>query len=175
MVTCLDETRHGLEDGDFVTFTEVKGMEQLNGCEPRKVTVKGQLRSFVILLQLIIRPIHFQHRQHERPRSICIWWTVYAGQDAQDLAIRKRDERLQREADQQKSLKESLTSPEHFITDYAKFDRPATLHVGFQALSAFYEKENRLPKPRNAADADAVILLAKSIGGDEELDEKVVR
>jgi len=45
MVTCLDETRHGLEDGDFVTFTEVKGMEQLNGCEPRKVTVKGQSRS----------------------------------------------------------------------------------------------------------------------------------
>jgi len=37
----LDETRHGLEDGDFVTFTEVKGMEALNGCEPRKVTVKG--------------------------------------------------------------------------------------------------------------------------------------
>lgn len=42
MVTCLDETRHGLEDGDFVTFTEVKGMEKLNGCEPRKVTVKGK-------------------------------------------------------------------------------------------------------------------------------------
>lgn len=42
-MTCLDETRHGLEDGDFVTFTEVKGMEQLNGCEPRKVTVKGEL------------------------------------------------------------------------------------------------------------------------------------
>jgi ubiquitin-activating enzyme E1 len=40
-VTCLDETRHGLEDGDFVTFTEVQGMEELNGCKPRKVTVKG--------------------------------------------------------------------------------------------------------------------------------------
>jgi ubiquitin-activating enzyme E1 len=40
-VTCLDETRHGLEDGDFVTFSEVKGMTELNGCEPRKVTVKG--------------------------------------------------------------------------------------------------------------------------------------
>lgn len=37
----MDETRHGLEDGDFVTFSEVKGMEELNGCEPRKVTVKG--------------------------------------------------------------------------------------------------------------------------------------
>lgn len=40
-MTCLDETRHGLEDGDFVTFTEVQGMAELNGCKPRKVTVKG--------------------------------------------------------------------------------------------------------------------------------------
>jgi ubiquitin-activating enzyme E1 len=41
-VTCLDETRHGLEDGDYVTFSEIKGMEALNGCEPRKVSVKGE-------------------------------------------------------------------------------------------------------------------------------------
>ena len=40
-MTCLDETRHGLEDGDFVTFREVQGMDELNGCEPRKVSVKG--------------------------------------------------------------------------------------------------------------------------------------
>lgn len=38
---CLDESRHGLEDGDFVTFTEVQGMTELNNCNPRKVTVKG--------------------------------------------------------------------------------------------------------------------------------------
>jgi len=37
----VDETRHGLEDGDFVTFSEVKGMVELNGCEPRKITVNG--------------------------------------------------------------------------------------------------------------------------------------
>ncbi len=40
-MTCLDETRHGLEDGDFVTFIEVQGMVELNGCEPRKISVKG--------------------------------------------------------------------------------------------------------------------------------------
>lgn len=40
-MTCLDETRHGLEDGDFVTFSEVLGMTELNGCEPRKVSVRG--------------------------------------------------------------------------------------------------------------------------------------
>lgn len=43
-VTALDESRHGLEDGDYVTFSEVEGMTELNGCEPRKVTVKGELR-----------------------------------------------------------------------------------------------------------------------------------
>lgn len=45
LVTCMDETRHGLEDGDFVTFTEVKGMEGLNSSEPRKVTTKGELQA----------------------------------------------------------------------------------------------------------------------------------
>ena len=40
-VTCLDETRHGFEDGDFVTFSEVKGMIELNGCEPKKIKVLG--------------------------------------------------------------------------------------------------------------------------------------
>ena len=41
LVTTLDETRHGLEDGDYVTFSEVQGMTELNGCPPRKITVKG--------------------------------------------------------------------------------------------------------------------------------------
>jgi|SRR5579862_4687570 len=42
LVSALDETRHGLEDGDYVTFTEIKGMEGLNNAEPRKVAVKGK-------------------------------------------------------------------------------------------------------------------------------------
>ncbi|GIX71485.1 ubiquitin-like modifier-activating enzyme 1 [Caerostris extrusa] len=41
VVTCLEETRHGFEDGDYVTFSEVQGMVELNGCEPRKVQVFG--------------------------------------------------------------------------------------------------------------------------------------
>ena len=65
-----------------------------------------------------------------------------------------------------------------FITDFAKFDRPATLHIGFQALSSFYEKNQYLPRPRHAGDAQTIITLAKEInsaaGGDTELDEKVL-
>lgn len=41
MVTCLDEARHGYEDGDHVTFTEVQGMTELNGCKPIKIKVLG--------------------------------------------------------------------------------------------------------------------------------------
>lgn len=40
-MTSLDESRHGLEDGDYVTFTEVQGMEELNGIAPRKITTQG--------------------------------------------------------------------------------------------------------------------------------------
>ena len=35
----MDESRHGLEDGDYVTFSEVQGMTELNGCKPIKIEV----------------------------------------------------------------------------------------------------------------------------------------
>lgn len=41
VVTCLDDTRHGMEDGDYVTFSEVQGMTELNGCDPTKIKVLG--------------------------------------------------------------------------------------------------------------------------------------
>ena len=64
------------------------------------------------------------------------------------------------------------------MTDFAKFDRPAVLHAGFQALSVFADKNGRLPRPRNAEDAQLVISLAKEIhaaaSGEGELDDKVL-
>ena len=41
-MTCLDETRHGYEDGDYVTFTEVQGMTELNNIDPIKIKVLGR-------------------------------------------------------------------------------------------------------------------------------------
>ncbi|KAL1484722.1 hypothetical protein MTO96_032413 [Rhipicephalus appendiculatus] len=37
VVTCLDGLRHGFEDGDYVTFSEVKGMTEINNHPPMKV------------------------------------------------------------------------------------------------------------------------------------------
>lgn len=39
VVACQDETRHGFEDGDYVTFSEVEGMPAINGCAPKKIQV----------------------------------------------------------------------------------------------------------------------------------------
>lgn len=43
MVTCLDEARHGFESGDFVSFSEVQGMVELNGSQPIEIKVLGKL------------------------------------------------------------------------------------------------------------------------------------
>lgn len=43
MVTCLDEARHGFESGDFVSFSEVQGMVELNGSQPMEIKVLGEL------------------------------------------------------------------------------------------------------------------------------------
>ncbi|KAI9639631.1 putative ubiquitin activating enzyme [Dioszegia hungarica] len=150
LVTCMDEVRHGLEDGDYVTFTEVKGMEGLNSAEPRKVTTKG-------------------------PYTFTIGSTTGLGayKSGGIFTQVKMPKILQ-----SRSLKETLTQPEYFITDFAKWDRPATLHVGFQALSKFYETHNRLPRPRNAEDAAQIVSLAKEIHaaakGEEDLSESVL-
>ena len=41
IVTCVDEAQHGFESGDFVSFSEVQGMNELNGTQPIEITVLG--------------------------------------------------------------------------------------------------------------------------------------
>ena len=137
-------------------------MEELNGCEPRKVSVKGPYTFSIgdttglgeyntggiftqVKMPKIIDFVSFIDR------LVCDALLMIA----------------------QKPLKDSLASPELFITDFAKFDRPAALHAGFQALSQFREQHERLPRPRNAEDAAELVSLAKTI--DAEIDEKTVQ
>ncbi len=35
----------------------------------------------------------------------------------------------------QKSIKQSLDEPEFLVSDFAKFERPAQLHIGFQVTN----------------------------------------
>lgn len=151
LVSALDETRHGLEDGDYVTFTELKGMEALNSAEPRKITVKGPY-TFSIgdvsgLGQYVSGGMYTQVKM---PKFIDF-----------------------------KPISESIKNPEFLISDYAKFDRPQQLHLGVQALHAFVQGHGHLPRPHNDHDAQVVIgstkLYAQKEGIDVEIDEKLIR
>ncbi|KAI5785600.1 hypothetical protein DFH27DRAFT_264961 [Peziza echinospora] len=154
LVTALDETRHGLQDGDFVTFSEVVGIEGLNGIEPRKVEVKGpytfSIGDISALGGQYVRGGLFT--QVKMPKFMNF-----------------------------RSLADQIAKPEFLITDYAKFDRPLQLHVGFQALNKFAANHNgELPRPKNEADAaeffQEATKIAESYGEEKpELDEKILK
>ncbi|TNM87031.1 hypothetical protein fugu_007261 [Takifugu bimaculatus] len=154
VVTCLDEARHGFESGDYVTFTEIQGMTELNGCQPVEIKVLG--------------PYTF---------SICdtTGFTDYVrGGIVSQVKIPKKISF--------KSFSSSMADPEVLMTDFAKFDRPAHLHVGFQAIHAFQKKHSHLPTPWSQADGDEFVALAKELNSSltgsakvEELDEALLK
>jgi ubiquitin-activating enzyme E1 len=152
LVSALDETRHGLEDGDFVTFTEVEGMEKLNDGTPRKISVKGPYTfSIGDVSGLGTYKRGGLYQQVKMPKILDF-----------------------------EPLSQQLKAPEHLISDFAKFDRPGQLHAGFQALHAFAEQHNgELPRPHNDEDAAKVLKLAQEIAASSEekpeLDEKVIK
>jgi ubiquitin-activating enzyme E1 len=151
LVSALDETRHGLDDGDFVTFTEVEGMEKLNGGEPRKITVKGP---YTFSIGDVSGLGQYQrgglYQQVKMPKFIDF-----------------------------KTISAAIKEPEFLISDFAKFDRPQQLHIGFQALHAFEQAQGRLPRPMNEEDAIIVVASAKAFVETEklevEIDEKLIK
>lgn len=79
-----------------------------------------------------------------------------------------------------KPLSSQIKTPEFLISDYAKFDRPLQLHVGFQALDKFAQTHNgELPKPKSESDAEEVFSIAKELAATyedkPELDEKLIK
>ncbi len=146
IVTCVEDTRHGLEEGDHVIFREVRGMEELNGGLPRRVKVLS-------------------------PYSFAIGDTsMLVGEYSGGGVF---EEVKQPKVLVFRPLGESLASPECVISDFAKIDRQAYIHVGFQALARFQALHGRPPFPRNEADASELISIACEIGpqaGDGEID-----
>eukprot|EP00798_Chlamydomonas_sp_ICE-L_P022623 gene22623-29766_t len=62
------------------------------------------------------------------------------------------------------TLSKAMKQPGEFlVTDFAKFDRPPLLHVGFLALDAFEAETGHAPRPANAEDAKRMLALATAI------------
>ncbi|XP_015202790.2 ubiquitin-like modifier-activating enzyme 1 [Lepisosteus oculatus] len=149
IVTCMDEQRHGFQDGDRVTFSDVCGMTELNGLGPVEIKVLG--------------PYTF---------SICDTSGFSEYERGGAATEVKKTKKLSF-----KPINEALTQPQITATDLGKLERHQTLHVAFQALHRFIKDSGRLPKPRAQGDAERLLALAKELNADvlNELDEHAVR
>ncbi|XP_046406056.1 ubiquitin-like modifier-activating enzyme 1 [Ischnura elegans] len=133
VVTCIDDSRHGLEDGDYVTFSEVQGMEELNGCEPKKIKVLG-------------------------PYTFSIGDTTsYSKYERGGIVSQVKMPKML----SFKEMKKSINTPEMLITDFAKMDSLSTTHLAFFTLHHFKAKHSRLPKPWDEDDAREFLALGK--------------
>lgn len=113
-VTVVEEQRHGLENGDEVLLSGVKGMEELNRPTPYSVTVTG-VHSFTI---------------QEDTRA---FGRYLSGGYFTKLKTAKHVEFL--------SLEKSLLSPKFCISDPVKASQAVPMHVGFQALDEFDRRQ----------------------------------
>ncbi|MGH0161978.1 UNVERIFIED_CONTAM: hypothetical protein FKN15_042376 [Acipenser sinensis] len=154
VITCLDEARHGFESGDYVTFTEIQGMTELNNCEPLEIKVLG--------------PYTF---------SICDTSSFSDYVRGGIVSQVKMPKKISF-----KSLSASLAEPEFVLTDFAKFERPGQLHLGFQALHQYQKQHGRSPKPWSQSDAEEFVSLCKSLNESltgsakqEQLDEGLLK
>ncbi|XP_043227198.1 ubiquitin-like modifier-activating enzyme 1 isoform X2 [Amphibalanus amphitrite] len=151
-VTCLDETRHGLEDGDLVTFSEVKGMTELNDAKPIKIKVTG--------------PYTFSIGSTEAYSEYVSGGLVT--QVKQPVTV------------QFKPLSESIKDPEVIPTDFGKLHLSGQYHLAFQTLHEFQKRHSRAPAPWAPADQQAFLELAGELNGTlsarlEELDEPLLK
>ena len=134
-----DHGRHGLETGDFVKFTRVQGMPELNDTE-HEVKVTGAYTFEIRNCEAATAAATQGYiTQVKKPTKVAFKDFATASADPGDI----------------------------MFTDYAKMDRPPVLHAGFSALAAYLESKGGAPiAAGDTAAAEAVAALAKSKNAD---------
>jgi len=136
------------------TFAEIEGMTELNDCKPpRKIKVLG--------------PYTFSIGDTSDMTPYLKGGIVKQVKVAKTLHF--------------KPLLECLQNPEVLISDYAKFERPAQLHLAFQAFHKYQSKHEGAPKPWSQSDSEEfikeVVEVNNQMSGSakvEELDNKLL-
>ena len=152
LVTCIEDERVELQDGQRVTFSEVKGMTELNGVSATVKNVKKH--SF----ELDLDTANF---------------SPYVGGGIATQVKETKTLKFQPYAD-------ALASPGDFLlSDFAKMERSPQLHVAFGALDAYTEKYGDAPTPGSDVDADKFIAEAEALNATrkavDEVDKDLLR
>ena len=154
LVTCTDDERVELEEGDLVTFSEVKGMNELNSIKEGVKIKSVKKHGF----ELDIDASKFSQ---------------YVGGGIATQVKLPKEMKF-------KSFADSLKEPGEFLlSDFAKMERSPQVHLMFLTLEAWKSKNGgQLPQPGSDADAAAFVALAKDevnaqYKSVEEVDEKL--
>lgn len=152
IVTVVDDQRIPFEDGDYVTFSELQGMTELNNSPARPIKLISQY-TFSIEDTSKYSPYKTGGRvtQVKQPKTFNFL-----------------------------PLKESLEQPEFLLSDFAKMDNPAQLHIGFQALYQFQKTHGMLPSPHNEDHATEIVAIVNNLNSKsknklEKVDEKLIK
>jgi len=135
IVACLDDNRHGFESGDYIKFIEVQGMDGINNSEPRKIKVLG--------------PYTFSIGDVSKLSPYIRGGVAIQVKMPATLSF--------------KSFSEAINEPQYLITDFAKWERPAQLHLAFLSLHKFIESHKCLPKARDEGDAERFLETVKLV------------
>ena len=142
-----DHGRHGLETGDCVTFSRVKGLDdsfdtnkeyEVKSTGPYTFELLG-----VDLSECSTPGTQGYITQVKKPATISF-----------------------------QTYEEALKNPEELMmSDFAKFDRPPLLHLCYNALDKYMDKHGgELPSPGNVEEADDILDLCKQLDSESEGD-----
>jgi ubiquitin-activating enzyme E1 len=196
VITTHEERPHGFGEGDFVDFTEVLGMVEINNPDKAKALPSADEDVSEEKVDIFTKPEEEEKEKAPNPLAaikvlstkglygleIDLDTTNFSPYTGGGLI----NEVKLKEILVSKPYHEALIKPGEFmITDFAKFGRAEQLHFGFQALHEFQARHGgHLPEPGNHEQAAEVVAIAKELNERakategvhkvEEIDEKLL-
>lgn len=141
-----DQGRHGLETGDHVTLSRVKGLDGLLDDNSREYEVKST------------GPYTFELVGIDSSSCSTPATQGYITQVKRPVTMS-----FQKYGD-------AYDHPEDLMmTDFAKFDRPPLLHLLYKALDLFLEKFGKLPSPGVEEEINQFLEISKTLDSDSLL------
>ncbi|XP_078159834.1 ubiquitin-activating enzyme E1 1-like isoform X1 [Carex rostrata] len=147
LVSCVDDERLEFQDGNYIVFSEIKGMTELNDDKPRKIKMT---RAYSFILE-------------EDTTNFGVYEKGGIVTEVKQPKVLEF-----------KSLRDGLRDPGGFLlSDFSKVDRPAIIHLALIALDKFRSEVGRFPVAGSEEDAQRLISIATSINEAASEDTKV--
>lgn len=136
-----DHGRHGLETGDVVQFARLKDVDGVVENQDYEINFTGPFTFELKGLDLTSIEANPNQQGYitQVKRPVTIHFKPY------EIALGETPE---------------------MMSDFAKFDRPAVLHVAYQALATYRDEHGDYPAPGDAAAAQQVMDIAKGINAE---------